>query len=91
MSVSNLIKEFDLNVIDIQKLKTHGGSLRYFISHKNSKYKVKNIVNEYLLKEKKYKLNKISTYVKFGLKVKESKIATRKLLLSIKKKGKKIS
>ena len=90
MSVSNLIKEFDLNVIDIQKLKTHGGSLRYFISHKNNKYKVKNIVNECLLKEKKYKLNKISTYIKFGLKVKKSKIAIRKLLLSIKEKGKKI-
>ncbi len=90
MAVSNLISEFNLKVIDLEKLNTHGGSMRYYISHDDSKFKVKGIVKKYLSLELKYKLNKFSTYKKFGAEVKKSKTQLVKLLKKIKKSGKKI-
>ena len=91
MAVSNLIKKYDLEVINLEKLNTHGGSLRYFISHKGNKFKVKDIVKKCLKTEIQNKLNKFSTYKNFGLKVQKSKIELRKLLKNIKKKGKKVA
>ena len=90
MSVSNLIKKYDLKVINLEKLNTHGGSLRYYISHNNSNHKISDIVAEYLKIEKQNKLNKFLTYKNFGLRVQKSKVKLRKLLESLKKEGKKI-
>ena len=37
ISLKNILKEFNLEIFDIKKLKTHGGSLRYYIKRKNNK------------------------------------------------------
>ena len=37
LALSNVIDKFDLELFDIQKINTHGGSLRYFIKRKNKK------------------------------------------------------
>jgi methylation protein EvaC len=90
MAVSNLIKEYDLRVINLEKLNTHGGSLRYYISHNSSHFKENKIVKKILKNEFKYKLNKFSTYKQFGLKVQKSKKDLIKLLKNLKKKEKSV-
>ncbi len=90
MAVSKVIEKYKLKIFDIEKLETHGGSIRYYISHSDSKFKVKKIVKKFLDKEIKSKLNKFNTYKKFGQRVKKSKKDLRSILLKIKKSGKKV-
>ena len=69
LAVKNIINEFGLELFDIQKISTHGGSLRYFIKRKkNNQIKISNKVTTQINKEIKYGLNKFSTFVKFGKK-----------------------
>ena len=80
IALKNILKKFDLEIFEVENTKTHGGSNRYYIKKKiNSIYKIKNSVRAEIRKELKFGLNKISTYIKFNIKVKESK----KKLLSI--------
>tara|TARA_Y100000766_G_scaffold24594_1_gene17007 strand:- start:241 stop:1221 length:981 start_codon:yes stop_codon:yes gene_type:complete len=89
LAVKNIIKKFGLELFDIQKLSTHGGSLRYFIKRKkNQKIKILKSVNNQLKIEKKNGLDKFSTFKKFGIKTNISKIKLITLLDKIKKKKK---
>ena len=85
ISISRIIKKFNLEVFDIEKTKTHGGSNRYYIKRcNNKKYlistRVKKIVNE----EVKFGLNKFSTYLKFANRVNKSRIELLKILKKLK-------
>ena len=83
ISVKILLKEFNLEIFDINKLETHGGSLRYYIKRKiNKDIKISSNVKKQIQKELKFGLDKYSTYKKFSKQVKDSK----KLLLKILKK-----
>ena len=74
LALINILKEHNLEIFDIKNLKTHGGSSRYFIKKVlNSNIKKKKIVNIEIKKEKRYGLNKISTYQKFSIRVRNSK------------------
>ena len=89
LAVKNIISKFGLELFDIQKLSTHGGSLRYFIKRKkNLKIKISKRVNNQLKSEKKNGLDKFSTFKKFGNKTKESKNKLIALLDKLKKKKK---
>ena len=86
LSVKKIINKFDLELFDIEKLETHGGSLRYYIKWRyNKKIKIKKSVSKQLTSEKKFGLDIFRTYKKFGENVKESK----KKLISIFQKIKK--
>jgi len=74
ISLSKILKKFDLEIFDIEKIKTHGGSNRYFIKNKNNlTYKIKKSVKLEINREMRYGLNKYSTYKKFANKVLKSK------------------
>tara|TARA_B100001057_G_C22825990_1_gene941437 strand:- start:174 stop:1352 length:1179 start_codon:yes stop_codon:yes gene_type:complete len=89
LSLSNILKKNNMKIFDIQKLKTHGGSLRYFIKkNKNKTIKISNRVHKQILSESKFGLNKLSTYKKFALNVKKSKNQLIKLIKKIKKQNK---
>ena len=91
ISINEVIKKHGLEVFDIEKLETHGGSLRYYIKRKsNNKLKINNKVKRQFHEELKFKLNKYSTYIKFGKKVESSKKDLKKIFFDIKKRGKKI-
>ena len=91
LSISNLIKKYKLEVFNIEKLNTHGGSLRYYIKRiLNNKFKVHNKVKIQLDQELKYGINRYSTYIKFKNKIKNSKKKLRQIFLRLKKKNKKI-
>ena len=91
LAVKNIINEFGLELFDIQKISTHGGSLRYFIKRKkNNQIKISNKVSTQINKEIKYGLDKFATFVKFGEKTVDSKNRLIYLLNRLKKQNKTI-
>jgi methylation protein EvaC len=91
LAIKNLIKKHNLEVFNIEKLSTHGGSLRYFIKRKTNKKISINIKVKHQLKhEIKFGLGKYSTYIKFKNRVKKSRKKLRKIFSRLKKKNKKI-
>ena len=91
LSINNLIKKYRLEVFNIEKLNTHGGSLRYYIKKvSNNKFKIHKKVKMQLNRELGYGINKYSTYIKFKNKVESSKKKLKKIFLKLKKKNKKI-
>ena len=88
--INKLLKKHNLKIFDHSYNDINGGSSAYLISHNNSKYKTnQNKINKILLKEKRFGIEKVSTYKKFKRKINSLK---KKLNLKIKKitKNKKI-
>jgi SAM-dependent methyltransferase len=74
LALREILKNFDLEIFDIERTKTHGGSNRYYIKKKiNNIYKIKNSVKIEIKKELTFGLDKLSTYKTFEKKVKKSK------------------
>ena len=91
LSINNLIKKYRLEIFNIEKLNTHGGSLRYYIKKvSNNKFEVYKKVKMQLNRELRYGINKYSTYIEFKNKVESSKRKLKQIFLNLKKKNKKI-
>ena len=74
LSIKNLIKKYKLEVFNIEKLSTHGGSLRYYIKRvSNNKFEIHKKVKMQLNRELRYGINKYSTYIEFKNKEESSK------------------
>jgi len=76
-SITPLITFFNklhLKIIDIQKVSTHGGSIRVFIAKKKSKRLINyKKISKLIEQEDKYKLKHLSTFVNFSNKIKEER------------------
>ena len=91
LGIENIVKRYNLEVFSIEKLKTHGGSIRYFIKKKsNSKIKINHSVKKQLRAELKYQMDKFSTYIRFKDRVEHSKKKLVGIFSKIKKNKKKI-
>ena len=67
-SLLNFFKKFDVKIFKAEKINTHGGSLRIFIS-KNKKIKIHKSINKITKEEENYGIKKFETYKTFGEKV----------------------
>ena len=88
-SVRSIFNSYGFDLINAFPQKTHGGSMRYVITRKNSRpinHNIKRLINN----EKKLKLNNISSCLKFKKNCELSKKIFRSKILNFKKKGKKI-
>ena len=90
LAVENVVKKYKLRLFDVEKINTHGGSLRYYICKNNSKHKRTKRLDLILSEERKTGLNNFGTFKKFANKVKNSKKKLVSLLKKIKKKNNKI-
>jgi len=91
LSINNLIRKYRLEIFNIEKLNTHGGSLRYYIKKvSNNKFEIHKKVKKQLNQELKYGINKYSTYIEFKNRVESSKKKLKQIFLKLKKKNKKI-
>ncbi len=91
LALKNILKKHNFEIFDITNLKTHGGSLRYFIKRKKNKnLSIKSNVKKQLKKEIDYGLGKFSTFRKFGESTLKSKKDLIRILNNIKKKNKRI-
>lgn len=80
-SVKNIFEPFGFDLIDALPQKTHGGSMRYVLARKGS-LKIRKRVTKILNNEKKNKLNKFSSCIKFK---KNCEISKNKFISKIKK------
>ena len=90
LSISNIIKPSGLRLFDAEKMSTHGGSMRYFICKKESKYKNTKKLEKIFMEEKNTGLDKFSTFKRFSKRVEKSKKDLIKLFKELKLKNKKI-
>ena len=84
-SLNYLFSKFGLRIFKVQKIKTHGGSIRVFAT-KSKKYKTEKSVKKILIEEKKY-LNNVF-FSKFRKRVVQSKLDLYRLLSKLKKQNK---
>uniref|UniRef100_UPI003F836478 class I SAM-dependent methyltransferase n=1 Tax=Candidatus Pelagibacter sp. HIMB1521 TaxID=3413344 RepID=UPI003F836478 len=83
-ALRNFLSQFNLEIFDVKKIKTHGGSIRVFVKKKeNKKIMIKNSFYKFLLDEKKFKINTIKPYSRFLKKVLMKKIRFIKLIQQI--------
>ncbi len=90
-SIEDLCKKNDLKVVDVEKIDSQGGSIRCYISKKNSKFKKNLKINLFLNKEKNIGLFKLKTWMNFSEKVNNHKKKLNKFLKELKIKKKNIS
>ncbi len=88
-SVKNLFELFDMELIHLEPLETHGGSMRYFVANKGERNKSKE-VSKYLQKEEEMGLTKPETFDKFRDDCEDFKKTLFNLLEKIKSEGKTI-
>ena len=86
-SLMNFFKKYPLKIFKAEKINTHGGSLRIYIS-KNKKIKIDKSINNFLLEEENFGIKKFETYKSFGEKVYEIRKNVLKNIDIIKKKEK---
>ena len=93
-TVNSFIRFFNrhgLEIFDVQKIPTHGGSIRIFVQNKKASYEVNPRVSKFIKLEKKEKLFDVNTYNEFAKNVQENKISLLALLAKIKRGGKTIA
>ena len=90
MGLESILNKYNFEIFNIQNLKIHGGSNRYFIKKKNNKRKISGNVEINRKKEINYGINKISTYKDFAKRVKNSKKKLKEIFVKINSKNKKI-
>lgn len=92
-AVSPLIKlfnRFNMTIFDVQKVDSHGGSIRVFVKKNKGSFKIEQRVNEFTEMEIKMGLNKSQTYIDFGKLVLQNKMELVTLLTKVKLSNKKI-
>ena len=68
LSINNILTHHNLKIIDVEKLETHGGSLRLYVAPKNKKIRSEFDIKNFIKVQKNEKINKIGTlnyYKKF--------------------------
>ena len=88
-SLINFFKKFNVKIFRVEKIKTHGGSLRIYIQ-KEKNIKVDKSVNEILKEEEIYGIKNYNTYKKFGEKVYKIRDNVIKNINKLKKDGNKL-
>lgn len=91
-SVINIFEKNGLKIYDVEKLNTHGGSLRIYATHiDNALYSISNSVNELLNEEFNLGMKDIVYYKNFSDKVRKIKVTSYRVLGELKDKGAKIA
>ena len=71
-SLVNFFSQFKIQIFKAEKINTHGGSLRIFITKKN-KINIHESVKKILKEEEEYGVKRFTTYKNFGKKINEIK------------------
>jgi SAM-dependent methyltransferase len=89
--VARIFAAHKLRIFDVDRLSTHGGSLRIYASHEASRrWKEQASVAKLLAEERDAGLNEISSYSNFSERVNKTKLDLLQFLINIKHAGKKV-
>ncbi len=89
-SLSFLMQRYGAHIFDIQKVSSHGGSLRVFISKQKSSFVIRPVVGELLALEKSKGCLENAVYEKFAARVMDFKQTLNSLIGKIRAEGKTI-
>ena len=89
LSLSNLFNQYNLEIFDLEHLNVHGGSMRYFISHKG-KYPISDSVKVQVVKEKKMNMSTPEPYNQLKRNIEASRDNLLKILKQLKKENKRV-
>ncbi len=84
-------KRHGMRIVDVEKVDTHGGSVRIMVAHQNAPLKETAVVGKMIGEEEAKGLDKPEVYQQFARDALENKRALRELLTGIKARGKKIA
>lgn len=90
-TVCRIFEKENLRVLDVEKINTHGGSLRVYGCHKNDSRLTKKNVKLLIDKEKENGLQEIHTYENFQIKANKIKDDLLNFLIKQKTNGKKVA
>lgn len=79
-----------MKIFDVQRIDSHGGSIRVFIAKKESTFEITSSVSKLVISEKTLNLDHIKIYIEFAKKIEKNKIKLLKLLNQLKRQNKKI-
>jgi len=89
ISLTNFFRQLDASIYRVEKINTHGGSIRIYIK-KGKKIKVEKSVKDLIKEEEKFGINKYKTYQEFAKKIYKIRENVRKGIADLKKNNKKI-
>ena len=87
-TMCRMFDSVDMQIVDVQKINSAGGSLRVFVEHKARGTAPAPVVEEILKEEEVAGLRNIQTYLDFGPRAAEIKWALLSLLIDIRREGK---
>ncbi len=91
-SLQKIFAQAQLRIFDVEKLSTHGGSLRVFATHaKNTSHGLTENVQKTLAEEEAFGLLRIARYTSFQENIENTKNALLQFLLVQKQNGKKVA
>ncbi len=85
-----LFHRFDMKIIDVKRIDSHGGSIRIYVVKSTSPIRPTRSVTELLQLESRHGLNSLDTYLEFASQVKLIKEKLLVMLKRFKNEGKKI-
>ena len=80
-----------MEIFDVVQTPVHGGSIRFYVKFKDTKYCVRNSVKKVLDVEREKKLLNVETYLYFAKKVKKNKQELLKILARLKRENRTIA
>ena len=88
-SLNNFFERLNVVIFKVEKINTHGGSIRIYIK-KQKNTKIEKSVKDLLIEEEKFGIKKYQTYQKFGEKINKIRENVIKNLKILKKSKRKI-
>jgi len=88
--LKKLFEERDFKIVNIERIKIHGGTIRIFVSKKKSRYNINENVNRLISLEIKKGMNEVRIYRKFAERVEKLKEDLVSLLQKLKSENKKV-
>lgn len=89
LSINSFFRRFNATVFKVEKINTHGGSVRVYVA-RNNNIKVDKSVNIFINEEKKFGLNNFKIYKNFSKRINEIRKNVRKNINIIKSDNKTI-
>lgn len=86
-----LFQRFDMEVFDVEKVPTHGGSLRVYVKRNQAAYKKTSNMKKIQVEERSLGLHEVSVYKLFYDRIRKNKAQLVSLLGKLKSRGKTIA
>jgi 2-polyprenyl-3-methyl-5-hydroxy-6-metoxy-1,4-benzoquinol methylase len=88
--LQHMLRRFDMEIFDVKKVPTAGGSIRVYAKKVRGRHPISDSVSEFLELEKKLGMDKLETYLNYGVEIESIKKNLIGLLEQLKSQGKRI-